>query len=174
MEVASDPFDDLLGLEEDYYQEGYDAGVADSRYAGMIEGRVFGMEKGAEKTLELGKLQGRALVWRGRIGTSRTTVDPSSNRQTPDTARLREVFQSLQSLSNHSRLQKHVDGLLTVSDAQTISKNNSDEAVAEFDDRIARSKAKAKIIANIVGESSNPTSMTNAGIEDATGLDVRQ
>ena len=43
--MATDPFDDLLELENDYYKEGYDAGVADSTYAGMIEANWNGIRR---------------------------------------------------------------------------------------------------------------------------------
>jgi hypothetical protein len=54
-----------------------------------------------------------------------------------------------------------------------VNKGNSDEAVTEFDDRITKANAKAKVISNIVGEPLNPVSVTNSGIEDATGLQAR-
>ena len=79
--MSTDPFDDLLDLENEYYQEGYDAGVADSTYAGMIEGKVFGIEKGYEKALELGKLQGRARVWQRR--SERRDTDPGESNADP-------------------------------------------------------------------------------------------
>ncbi|KIW81269.1 hypothetical protein Z517_04294 [Fonsecaea pedrosoi CBS 271.37] len=172
--MATDPFDDLLELENDYYQEGYDAGVADSTYAGMIEGKVFGIEKGYEKALELGKLHGRALVWRERSSLSEEVVKmDNAKSEILDSSRLGEVVNRLSQLSDNTRFRRHIDGLCTSSDGSTIVKDNSDDAVTEFDDRIARSKAKAKVIANIVGESLNSTPASNLGIEDATGLQAR-
>ncbi|OQV10598.1 hypothetical protein CLAIMM_14575 [Cladophialophora immunda] len=172
--MATDPLDDLLELENDYYKEGYDAGVADSTYAGMIEGKVFGIEKGYEKALELGKLHGRALVWRERSSFSVKEVpEESSTPENSDSSRLGDIIKTLSQLSDNTRFRRHVEGLRTASDSATIAKDNSDEAVTEFDDRVARAKAKAKVIANIVGESLNSTSASNVGIEDATGLQAR-
>ncbi|KAH0837625.1 hypothetical protein AYO21_11011 [Fonsecaea monophora] len=172
--MATDPFDDLLELENDYYQEGYDAGVADSTYAGMIEGKVFGIEKGYEKALELGKLHGRALVWRERLSLFEDVVKmDNAKSEILDSSRLGEVVNRLSQLSDNTRFRRHIDGLYTSSDGSTIVKDNSDDAVTEFDDRVARSKAKAKVIANIVGESLNSTPASNLGIEDATGLQAR-
>ncbi|RYP53812.1 hypothetical protein DL768_001263 [Monosporascus sp. mg162] len=65
--MTSDIFDDVLNLEEQYYQEGYENGYRDGAEAGRIEGRSVGLKKGYEKFLEAGRLQGRALVWANRI-----------------------------------------------------------------------------------------------------------
>ncbi|OAP64473.1 hypothetical protein AYL99_00445 [Fonsecaea erecta] len=169
--MATDPFDDLLELENDYYKEGFDAGVADSTYAGMIEGKVFGIEKGYEKALELGKLHGRALVWRER--SSPPEKDASTKSEDFDSSRLADIITSLSHLSDNTRFRRHVEGLYTASDGATVAKDNSDEAVTEFDDRVTKAKAKAKVIANIVGESLTSAPAPNVGIEDATGLQAR-
>ena len=175
--MATDPFDDLLDLENGYYKEGHDAGVADSTYAGMIEGRVFGIEKGYEKALELGKLHGRALVWRERFPhQEKRDVDEEADTSSSDASypsRIKDIMQDLPQLSDSARLRRHVEGLQATSGSSTIAKGNSDEAVTNFDDQIAKAKAKAKVIANIAGEPLNPTSTANAGIEDATGLQAR-
>src|SRR5882762_2032425 len=65
--MEDDPFESVLDLEETYYQEGYDLGVADGSRAGQIEGRVFGIEKGFEKFAAMGMLHGRAAVWASRL-----------------------------------------------------------------------------------------------------------
>ncbi|KAL6253181.1 hypothetical protein RBB50_000903 [Rhinocladiella similis] len=179
--MASDPFDEILELENDYYKEGYDAGVTDSRYAGMIEGKVFGIEKGYEKAIELGKLHGRALVWQSRLvqqpGADSTQPIPQHESlkapRFPAAQKLDESVTALTHLSHTTRLRRHVDALQSVTDGTTVARDNSDEAVTEFDDRVTKASAKAKVIANIVGESLNPASSTKAGIEDATGLQAR-
>ncbi|RYP29407.1 hypothetical protein DL767_006747 [Monosporascus sp. MG133] len=74
--MTSDIFDDVLNLEEQYYQEGYENGYRDGAEAGRIEGRSVGLKQGYEKFLEAGRLQGRALVWANRIPRFR---DPSSS-----------------------------------------------------------------------------------------------
>lgn len=182
--MASDPFDDLLEIENDYYQEGYDAGVADSTYAGLIEGRVFGIEKGYEKAVELGKQRGRALVWQHRLGVSTSgeqsnqQVTSSSESQStsalPEAGMMHHISQSLPRLPINTRLRKHVEALSAAAEPTTLTRDNSDEAVTDFDDRIAKARAKTKVIANIVGEAFNPSSTGNSGIEDSTGLDARQ
>jgi hypothetical protein len=181
--MASDPFDDLLEIENDYYKEGYDAGVADSTYAGLIEGKVFGIEKGYEKALELGKHRGRALVWQQRLGASNsgdqihqlaTSSDVPPSSTLSEAAIMHQVGLALPRLPTNMRLRKHVEALSLAADPATVAKDNSDEAVTGFDDRIAKASAKTKVIANIVGEAFNPTSTGNTGIEDSTGLNARQ
>jgi hypothetical protein len=169
--MADDLFDDVLDLEENYYKEGFDAGVNDSSYAGVIEGKVFGIEKGYEKALELGKLNGRATIWQNRLPTT-TNEDREGFESASESSRLVTILQQLPSLSSNIRLGKHIENLHHVSDSSDITRNNSDEAVTEFDDRIAKARAKAKVIANTAGEELNPANAFN-GIEDATGLQAR-
>ncbi|EXJ87551.1 hypothetical protein A1O3_04511 [Capronia epimyces CBS 606.96] len=180
--MSTDPFDALLELENDYYQEGYEEGVADSTYAGMIEGKVFGIEKGYEKALELGKLHGRALVWQARFSEPKSSSqnaeeaandEVSKSAAVEDLGKLVQTVRMLAPISKNTRLRKHVETLHVASDGRTVARSNSDEAVTEFDDRIAKANAKAKVISNILGESLNPTTSVNGGIEDATGLQAR-
>jgi len=184
--MAPDPFDELLEIENDYYKEGYDAGVTDSTYAGLVEGKVFGIEKGYEKALELGRHRGRALVWQHRlrvptsddgvhqvVTSSPSAVPPASTLSDAETVRQVESL-ILPRLPTNARLQKHVEALLVAADPITAAKDNSDDAVTDFDERIAKAGAKAKVIANIIGEAFNPASTGNTGIEDSTGLNARQ
>lgn len=173
--MSDDPFDGLLDLEQEFYQEGYDAGLADGEHAGLVEGKVFGIEKSYEKALELGRLRGRALVWQAR--SKKTTSAQSTSDSVPvstDTLRLLSHLEN-SSLPKNSRLGKHIDGLLSVTDTKSIAIDNSDEAVTEFDDRISKAQAKAKVIAAIVNEPLKPEAGTgmNVGIEDAEGLNAR-
>lgn len=183
--MASDPFDELLDIENDYYKEGYDAGVTDSTYAGLVEGKVFGIEKGYEKAVELGKHRGRALVWQHRLGLSNpsdkvhqeVTASSSGNSSAStlsDADMMRHLGQILPHLPTNARLQRHVEVLSVAADPTSVAKDNSDEAVTDFDERIAKASAKAKVIANIIGEAFNPASTGNTGIEDSTGLNARQ
>lgn len=173
--MADDPFDGLLDIEQEFYQEGYDAGLADGQHAGLVEGKVFGIEKGYEKALELGRLHGRAIVWQKRSHESPSTQ--STYTSTATTSNYPPLTKYLQGsrLPKNTRLSKHIEGLLSVTDAKSIAVDNSDESVAEFDDRLSRAQAKAKVIAAIVGESLKPETVGGAhiGIEDAEGLNAR-
>merc|ERR1712093_478906 len=54
-------FDEVLGLEEQFYEDGFRQGYEDGVKAGRVEGRTFGLEKGFEKYVESGRLHGKDL-----------------------------------------------------------------------------------------------------------------
>ena len=179
--MSTDPFDELLELENDFYKEGFEAGVADSAYAGLVEGKLFGIEKGYEKALELGKARGRSLVWQQRLTNSSSTstnaesgstVIDVSSKEVDKTAMLSDMSK-LDPLPSNSRLQKHVAFLMTVTDPVSIPKDNSDESVSAVDERITKIRARIKLMSNSVGEALTPAATAATGIEDATGLSAR-
>lgn len=171
--MAADPFDGVLDLENDFFKEGYDLGVADGEHAGLVEGKIFGVEKGYEKALELGRMHGRALVWQARTQQS-SDENPTSPAQQDEATEMSSLA-SAAPIATNSRLIKHIHGLLSTTDPATVQNDNSDQSVTEFDDRLARSHAKAKVIAAIVGETIKveSTSQVSTGIEEAKGLNAR-
>ncbi|KAF2662171.1 hypothetical protein K491DRAFT_583157, partial [Lophiostoma macrostomum CBS 122681] len=171
-----DPFDTLLTLEDTLYTNAYALGASDGARAGRIEGRIFGLEKGFEKFAAMGALHGRSCVWGSRISlptpqTQTSSGDSSSslNETAKDvegkdeagiTAKEQEVEEAdpmnLPSLPPNPRLQKHITTLHALSDPPTFSTSNTEDAVADFDDRLKRAGAKAKIIERIINETSAP------------------
>jgi hypothetical protein len=170
--MNSDPFDDLLGLEDKFYDEGYQLGSTEGAKAGKIEGRVFGLEKGFEKYVEAGRLHGRSVVWAGRLPESNTPSRPVSTDevQVGERRALASIPQgtSLPILAN-PRLEKHIRVLYALSEPASLSTDNSEEAVSDFDDRLKRAHAKVKIIERLVGEDSSLL----AGIGDSLGHQVK-
>lgn len=159
--MEADPFDDLLGLEEQFYDEGHQLGVADGAKAGRIEGRVFGLEKGFEKFVESGRVHGRAAVWAGRLPkiTGVTNEDllstASSDLSTKQpNGSISEVatIAKLPALSDKSRIEKQIRVLYALMEPATLSTENSEEAVSDFDDRYKRAQGKIKIIEKVLGE----------------------
>lgn len=178
--MGDDPFDSVLDLEETYYQEGYDLGVADGSRAGRTEGRVFGIEKGFEKFTAMGMLYGRAAVWASRLPRKKEQgkddknkaiiaqdevlfnfLEGSSESLIPgvpkDAAQTSPAEGSLGAeglppLAANPRLEKHIQTLFALVEPETFSTENTEEAVADFDDRLKRAGAKAKVIERIVGE----------------------
>ncbi|KAK1778894.1 hypothetical protein QBC45DRAFT_412749 [Copromyces sp. CBS 386.78] len=55
-------------------------------------------------------------------------------------------------LPNNTRLQKHITTLFALVETDTLAKENTDEAVNDFDDRLKRAQGKAKIVERMVGE----------------------
>merc|ERR1711939_1262277 len=173
--MADDLLGDLLSLEDGFYDEGFQAGVADSARAGHLEGKVFGIEKGYDKALELGKLNGRAYVWKYRQQDAKrvATDEPlraGSDDVTRSSSPIGEAFNAMTSLPKNSRLDKHVDGILALTDPDKVSTDNSDESVSQFEDSVAKAKAKAKMVAIAASEPLEAGSGPAASIEDSAGL----
>lgn len=145
----SDPFDSLLTLEDDLYTTAYAIGTKDGAKAGRVEGRIFGLEKGFEKFSGLGQLHGRAVVWGARLSPGDGASDATLNGEKDG----HEI--SLPPLKDNGRLKKHIQMLHGLSDPATFSTRNTEEAVADFDDRFKRAGAKAKVIERLVGEASS-------------------
>jgi hypothetical protein len=150
--MADDPFEDLLNLEDQFYQDGYKQGQADGDKAGRIEGRSLGLEKGYQKFLESGRLHGKAIVWANRLpGLSGKT--PSGSEQQAETNSAEKAQQqSLPPLPRNPRLEKNVTTLFALTEPDSLSTENTDEAVNDFDDRFKRAEGKAKVIEKMVGE----------------------
>ncbi|QPH05467.1 hypothetical protein C2857_003267 [Epichloe festucae Fl1] len=143
---SPDPFDDILNLEQNFYQRGYSQGLADGAKAGRLEGRQFGMQKGFEKFLESGRLASRAIIWANRIPRI-----PAATGSSPDGASAVEAAEaaktcSLPQLPRNARLDKNVKMLYALVEPDTLSTENSDEGVQDFDDRVKRAQGKAKIV----------------------------
>jgi len=156
-----DPFSPIHDLETTIYTQAYQLGVSDGSSAGRIEGRIFGLEKGFEKFLSLGRLAGRSAVWSSRL-------PPVGNFEQPkEMVEEEQPKAQLPKLPAHPRLKSHIHMLSGLSELETFSTLNTEEAVADFDDRVKRAGAKCKVIERIVGEEEFPSKST-VGIEQAT------
>lgn len=156
MVVEIDPFDSLLSIEEELYEEGYQQGYQDGLRQSQFEAQLFGIEKGFEKFIVMGKLQAKAAIWAARISVndamSKTQLEEQSNdRKSTESQDSKRSIQ-LPPLPQNPRLEKHIQTLLALVDDSTLSTANSDDAVAEFDDRLKRAQAKEKVIEKIIGE----------------------
>ncbi|KAI6836419.1 hypothetical protein KC340_g7593 [Hortaea werneckii] len=152
-DTPSDPFDSLLNLEDQYFTEGYSLGVSDGTRAGRIEGRIFGLEKGYEKALEMGRLGGKAQIWQTRL---QSPTDHQTRDQSQTATRIKP-------LKGSERLRKHVERLVELTEPESLETKNEEEAVNEFDERLAGAKAKTTLISKIVGESSSSSTSSDGG-----------
>ncbi|KAK2593900.1 hypothetical protein QQS21_008420 [Conoideocrella luteorostrata] len=135
--TSPDPFDHVLNLEESFYQRGYTQGLADGTKAGRIEGRQFGMQKGFDKFLESGRLASRAVVWANRMApTPDQAATPNGAGKTC----------TLPQLPSNARLDKNIKMLYALVEPDTLSTENTDEGVQDFDDRMKRAQGKAKVV----------------------------
>lgn len=166
--MESDTFDEILGLEETFYDDGHRQGMTDGVQAGRIEGRTFGLEKGFEKYVESARLSGKALVWANRIPQLHRGHPGSQSTEPTSTT------QTLPPLPDNQRLIKHLKVLHALAESESLSTENTEEAVSDFDDRFKRAQAKAKVIERLVGEAnvemdgSGKKSKGNENIEDAS------
>ncbi|ORY63016.1 uncharacterized protein BCR38DRAFT_485787 [Pseudomassariella vexata] len=171
--MAEDPFDDVLNLEDQFYDQGYKQGYEDGTQAGKIEGRSVGLKKGFEKFLEAGRLQGKAVVWANRLPRSKTQVaeaaQTSPNKSSTQDQKGGDVRESqLPPLSCNQRLEKNVTSLYALVEPGTLSTENNDESVNDFDDRFKRAQGKLKIVERIVREG-----FEKEGSNDAPGNSPR-
>ncbi|PQE13730.1 DUF1715 domain-containing protein [Rutstroemia sp. NJR-2017a BVV2] len=182
--MSIDPFDEVLGLEEEFYNNGYQTGLEEGIAAGRIEGRTLGLEKGFEKYVEMGRLHGKSLIWVNRTPVfqkaptsdstaSSSDTDPSSlPKESPDT-QARELPQ----FSGNERLAKHIKVFYALAEAESLATDNTDDAVSDFDDRLKRAQAKVKIIERMVGEvdgqRGGPKSSGDGAIEDVSVMKAR-
>jgi hypothetical protein len=163
-----DDFDSLFNLEEEYYTEGYNLGVADGSRAGRIEGRLFGLEKGFEKFAAMGALAGRNAVWEARI----------SDQNSTGTAEQSEC--KLPKLSGGARLQKHLQTLFALTEAESLSTENNEDSVSDFDDRLKRAEGKVKVIEKLVSEgllvleTSRPAASGSANTQERRQIKIKR
>lgn len=176
--MSDELLDSVLDLEETSYQAGFDEGKGDGTEAGHKEGLTFGIEKGYQKALELGKLHGRALMLNARLSEpiampgNSTSLVPSTtqaiaaSKSDSGSDNLPSQTPELPKLPENPRLKKHIETLLKLTDPETISLENSDEAVDECDERMKKAIAKAKVIDKLIAE---PYSVTVSG-ENEKGM----
>jgi len=139
-----------------YYGEGYKEGLEDGEEAGLAEGRLFGLEKGFDKFVELGRIQGRVSVWKARILSSLPHTQPPQPHAAPLPRQL------IQTPITNSRLMKQIYHLeKIVSSPQTA---NDVHSVEEVQENMRRAKAKMKVICRLVGEK-EPTGSGNLLLE---------
>jgi hypothetical protein len=157
--ATDDPFDSLLTLEDTLYTSAYDSGVSAGSRAGRIEGRVFGLESGFEKFVALGELHGRSVIWGARALAPTTTSTSTTAVKSVTLAKSEsgevEKDEEINIPTFHptsTRLINNITLLHSLTDPETFSTENTEEAVADFDDRVRRAGAKAKVVERIVGE----------------------
>lgn len=196
-ETKDDPFEGLLELENTFYNEGYDLGVVDGKQAGLVEGRLFGLEKGFEKYAGMGRLNGKAVIWAGRLPPvdardevyddrkeDKVKDEPATGqkefrepRQRPSLSQAESTSHAIvvPALADNARLEKHIRTLYALVEPGSLSTDNTEEAVSDFDDRLKRAAGKVKIIEKITGETSREeaSNMTMTSVE-GTALRSRQ
>ncbi|KAL8802679.1 MAG: hypothetical protein Q9182_003637 [Xanthomendoza sp. 2 TL-2023] len=157
--MTSNPLDELLELEDTFYKEGYDLGVQDGSRAGRIQGRLFGLEKSFEKYMAMGKLQGRSVIWSARLSAPLGDLHSDGKSQTShlapgetDDSSSSETAVSLPRIPFNLRLEKHIRTLYALTEPASLSTENTEDALSDFDDRRKRAEGRVKIIEKLLGE----------------------
>ncbi|KAK7512181.1 hypothetical protein IWZ03DRAFT_401548 [Phyllosticta citriasiana] len=148
-----DPFIHPQNLESIYYNEGFSLGRTDGTRAGRIEGRVFGLEKGFDKFFAMGRLGGRAGVWGARL-VDDDDDDARRNRRERREGEDKNEGKGvrLPALPPHPRLRTQIHALHALAEAASLETRNTEDGVADFDDRYRRARAKVKVVEGLVGE----------------------
>ncbi|KAL9604984.1 MAG: hypothetical protein Q9219_000172 [cf. Caloplaca sp. 3 TL-2023] len=194
--MASDPLDALFELENTFYKEGYDLGVEDGSRAGRIEGRLFGLEKGFEKYVTMGKLHGRSVIWSKRMSSPKdqesgainniANTTPAAGNLLPASSGIvesaseekeissRNVPMALPKIEYNPRLEKHIRTLYALTEPASLGTENSEETVSEFDDRLKRAEGKVKIIEKLVDEEAFGDGQMDASEVTARSTGIRE
>lgn len=183
--------DPVLDLEGEFYTEGHKLGDADGKRDGYNEGSIFAIEKGFEKFQEMGKMYGKAIVWAKRLPdqcnlllhesskisaeeglTSRPGLDINNSQRIqnePDVAASNFNFlkhSRLPIFHMNPRLEKHITAFLLLVDPVTLSMENTEEDIFNFDDRLRRGGVQAKILEKFAGEPRGNPVITSHTVED--------
>ncbi|KAL8859490.1 MAG: hypothetical protein Q9198_010634, partial [Flavoplaca austrocitrina] len=164
-------------LENAFHKEGYDLGIQDGNRTGRIEGRLFGLTSAFEKFSTMGTLHGRSVIWSARLSAPplRSEQEESANDRgalatnghsigsrkshkeagPAGTSSSRTSSSSLPREPHNSRLQKHIRTVYALTEPASISTDNTEEAVSDFNDRLKRAEGKAKIIEKSFDEESS-------------------
>lgn len=129
-DLNDDPFEDLMTLETDFYNEGYRDGIADGRKAGLREGAEFGIQTGYQRYIALGVLRGRTRIWKSKYFSSEIGEVP-----------------------NLDRIKKNIMGLEKM--LKEIGLTNSDEDVSHLESLLRKAKSKAKVTASLIKDSND-------------------
>lgn len=143
-----DLFEDALNVESRFHQQGYNDGLKEGAEQGLAEGRAFGMQNGFDKFFESGRLAGKSVVWANRLPSNDDKRHAAPMATSTDAQGAQA--ETLSPLPNNARLEKNIKSLFSLVDPKTLSTENSDAAVQDFDDRLKKAQGKARIIERVV------------------------
>ncbi|KAK9387167.1 hypothetical protein V1515DRAFT_82454 [Lipomyces mesembrius] len=132
MDAEDDLFDSLLTLETSFYQQGYNEGLNDGLRSGTSEGTQFGLQTGFQRFVSVGILQGRCRVWKELSNATHSSSNPADDVVPVGGGRSTKQLQVLTEL---------VTGIPT---------ENTEDAVDEYESRLKRAKARAKVVARLL------------------------
>ncbi|KAK7208430.1 hypothetical protein BZA70DRAFT_287734 [Myxozyma melibiosi] len=148
--MDDDLFDSLLNLESDFYQEGYNEGFADGVRSGTSEGMQFGLQTGFHRFLSVGIISGRCEIWKHAKPPLTARSAPTSSPAASSSETI-EVMSIGPPETGGARATKQLQVLTDlVTDIPIV---NTEEAVEEFENRLKRAKARAKVVQRMLKDS---------------------
>lgn len=116
--------DDVLNIEEQYYEEGYEEGQRQSTFQQYREGKEFGYQTGFQRFLIVGYIKGLCQYWQENI----THYDKSA----------------IKSITNH------VDQVNSM--INELKMTNGDSEVALFDKTVVKLRNKLRLLGSLTKE----------------------
>ena len=143
--IQQDTTSDDASLAHDpervFYNDGFAEGSRDGVLGGKAEGRSMGLKTGFEKFVEAGRLAGRSVVW----ASQQKQKQQEKQQQTP-TRLPSSQLETLPPLPAGNRLARNVEAVYALVDPATLSTENTDDSVDDFDDRLKRAQGKMRVV----------------------------
>ena len=119
--------------------------------------------------IQFNKILGKTEVQEGPPPSSVAASTEVEEEQPPSAAISTSAQKSLPLLSANPRLEKHIRTLYALVEPSSLSTTNTEDAVADFDDRLKRAEGKVKIIERLIGEFGDLDANIKAGREQGGG-----
>ena len=156
------PNDEALAHDPErvFYEDGFAEGRRDGVAGGKAEGRSMGLKTGFDKFVEAGKIAGRATVWAKQQALHEEQQSPASLQASSPKAL---DMPGLEPLPGGARLARNIELVYALVEPATLSTENKDEAVDDFDDRLKRAQGKMTVILRGLGEKEGDGNAKPAG-----------
>lgn len=128
--------DEVLNLEQQQYQIGYQEGVEQSAKEQYLEGKQFGYQTGFQRFLIVGYIHGLIEKWEDNM--SEYGGDGVEKKK------LEAIQGHLQQLKSYVDISNGDDGLLL---------NNDEKSVAQFEVQLKKARNKLRVICQLCKES---------------------
>ena len=133
--------DEVLNLEQQQYQIGYQEGVEQSAKEQYLEGKQFGYQTGFQRFLIVGYIHGLIEEWESQSYMGRYSGD-GGDGDGAEKKKLEVMQGHLQQLKSYVDISN--DGLLL---------NNDEKSVARFEVQLKKARNKLRVICQLCKES---------------------
>lgn len=160
--MCDQTFAEVLLLEQEFFEKAYEEGKSDGEAAGKLEGREIGVNYGFEKFLKLGRLHGKSLILGNRIFVPQYSLgEVSEESQTSSYFEPTPASCLLKPLHNSQKALKHIKDLHKLVDPKTLSFENDEDAISDFNDRLKKANNKERLIKVLIVKQLLKSNRTN-------------